>query len=147
MVPGWTGSGASSPDAPPGRTERAESVFRDACDYAASGVGYAGATAGRGYGRAGVTEVWGGGCGEVRMGGDWDFSRRDGYLSAGLCLGEWWCVVGKLVWWGQRCSGQLPGRLSDGEVFAMRSLDKLIITTSILLVCYFIFSSLFLVKY
>lgn len=50
VVPGWTGSGASSPDARLGRTERVESVFRDACDYAASGVEYAGATAGRGCG-------------------------------------------------------------------------------------------------
>jgi hypothetical protein len=33
------------------------------------------------------------------------------------------------------------------EVFAMGSLDELIITTSILLVCYCIFSCLFCVKY
>jgi len=33
-----------------------------------------------------------------------------------------------------------------GEVFAMGSLDKLIITTSTLLVCYCIFSCLFCVK-
>lgn len=73
MVLGWTGSGASSPDARLGRTEGVESVFRDACDYAAGGVKYAGATAGRGCGRAGVTEVWGGGGGEVRMGGELGF--------------------------------------------------------------------------
>jgi len=34
-----------------------------------------------------------------------------------------------------------------GEVFAMGSLDKLIITTSTLLVCYRIFSCLFRAKY
>lgn len=63
-----------------GRTEGVEGGFRDACDYAASGVEYAGAMAGRGCGRAGVMEVRGGGRGEVRMGeGDWDFSRRDGF--------------------------------------------------------------------
>ena len=97
VVPGWTGSGASSPDARPGRTEGVEGVFRDVCDYAASEVEYAGATAGRGCGRAGVTEVWGEGRGEVRMEGDWDFSSCEGGAIVFRLLA---CAWGSgCVWW------------------------------------------------
>ena len=104
---GWTGSGASSPDARPGQTEGVEGVFRDVCDYSASGVEYAGATAGRGCGRAGVTEVWGG-RGEVTMGGDWDFSSCEGGVMVFRLLA---CAWGSGGMW-REC---WPGRANDAR--------------------------------